>query len=273
MRVSQRLSALAPSAVALCAWLVLLAVVPNQGFAAVLQNADCIKCHQAQPQQISAQGGKHQAAVGCLDCHVGHPPPAVDNIPQCAMCHSGAPHYELPNCALCHVNAHTPLELTLKGELKAECLSCHAPIGDKLNAHPSAHKEVSCNYCHADTHGMIPDCVLCHQPHSQQMTQKDCASCHDAHKPLLVVYDEKLPSVHCAACHDTAMKQIAASPTKHQPLACVFCHQDQHKMVPLCSDCHGVPHAPGIHARFPNCGDCHNIAHDLNNWPSQKKGK
>lgn len=250
----------------------LLLVASAQAQSAALQNSDCIKCHQEVPQQIEAKGAKHKTAVGCLDCHLGHPPMMTDIIPACSMCHTGAPHYELPKCAQCHSNTHTPLELTLTGELKNECLTCHMPIGEQLAAHPSAHKEVSCNFCHADTHGAIPDCVQCHGPHSQQMTQKDCAGCHQAHKPLLVTYTDKMPSIHCAACHDTAYKQLQASPTRHQDLSCVACHQDQHKMVPLCSDCHGVPHAPGIHTRFPNCGDCHNIAHDLNNWPSQKKG-
>jgi hypothetical protein len=36
--------------------------------------------------------------------------------------------------------------------------------------------------------------------------------------------------------------------------------------VPACSDCHDLPHAEGIHAKFPQCGSCHNTAHDLNKF-------
>ncbi|WP_305042650.1 hypothetical protein [Geoalkalibacter sp.] len=273
MRKSQGWQVLVRGALVVAACLVLGAVTPVHAQATALQNSDCVKCHEAQPQQIEAKGMKHKTAVGCMDCHVGHPPKVSDIVPKCSMCHVGNPHFELPNCGQCHSNAHTPLELNLSGDLKAECITCHAPIGQQLTANPSAHNDVACNFCHADTHGMIPECVLCHKPHSQEMTQKDCASCHQAHKPLLVTYDDKMPSIHCAACHGTAYTQLTANQSKHQSLACVYCHQDKHKMVPLCSDCHGTPHAAGIHQRFPSCGECHNIAHDLNNWPAQAQPK
>jgi hypothetical protein len=257
---------------ALLLGMVMLVAGPVSAQEAELMNSDCVKCHQAVPQQIEEKGMAHKTAVSCLDCHVGHPPEVADNIPACAMCHAGTPHYdEIENCAQCHVNPHTPLELTLDGELKAECLTCHDPIGQQLTANPSAHTEVSCNFCHADTHGYIPECMVCHETHSEEIAAQDCAACHQAHMPLEVAYDDQLPSVFCAACHDTAYKELNATPTKHQTLACVYCHQDEHKMVPLCSDCHGVPHAPGIHEKFPTCGECHNTAHDLNNWPGQAK--
>ncbi|WP_429884359.1 cytochrome C [Geoalkalibacter halelectricus] len=263
MKKNNHLHRLGLGAFVLLGWLALAVGLPVQAEAAVLQNADCIKCHEAQPREIAEKGRAHKTAIGCMDCHVGHPPAVTDIIPACSMCHAGTPHFELPNCSQCHTNAHTPLDLRLAGDLVNECLTCHMPIGQQLAAYPSAHKDVACNFCHADTHGYIPDCMQCHRPHFAQQTNADCASCHGAHKPLNVVYDDKLADVHCAACHNVAKDELLANPSKHQGLACVACHQEKHKMVPLCADCHGAPHAPGIHARFPDCGSCHNTAHDL----------
>jgi hypothetical protein len=163
-----------------------------------------------------------------------------------------------------------PLEIVLKGELKAVCLTCHESQGQELTVNPSKHADVACNFCHAEKHGVIPDCTKCHKPHSADMTQADCGTCHKAHKPLELAYGPKVPSLQCAACHDEAYGQLAASKAKHQTLACVYCHANKHKTVPQCSDCHGTPHAPGMHKRFPKCGECHNIAHDLNNWAEKK---
>jgi hypothetical protein len=74
------------------------------------------------------------------------------------------------------------------------------------------------------------------------------------------------PSVHCSACHETAFNQLRASETLHGKMECVSCHGEKHKYIPACADCHGLPHAEGMHQKFPGCGDCHNVAHDLNNW-------
>lgn len=238
--------------------------------AAVLSPTDCAKCHELQPAQITAKGGKHRDEINCQDCHTGHRPAVAKNIPECSMCHGGKPHYELKGCLSCH-NPHQPKEVVLKGELKAPCLTCHIPQNEQLEAHKSKHTTFACNFCHADRHGVIPECVQCHKPHSNDMAQKDCGSCHKAHKPLMVAYGSETPSKFCGACHTTAFNLLTASKAKHKDVACVTCHQDKHKMVPQCSDCHGLPHPDAIHTQFPNCGQCHNIAHDLNNWPSQKK--
>jgi predicted CXXCH cytochrome family protein len=239
---------------------------------AALTTADCQKCHDRQPQEIEAKGAAHKTAIDCLACHESHRPKVAKNIPECSNCHSGTPHYEIKGCQTCH-NPHSPLEITLKGELKAVCLTCHEGPGKDLAANPSKHTEVACNFCHADKHGVIPDCISCHEPHSKQMTQADCKTCHQAHKPLALTYGTTVPSVQCAACHDQAFALLNASQTKHRDLACVACHADKHKMVPQCADCHGQPHAAGMHQKFPQCGDCHNIAHDLNNWAGQGGAK
>jgi predicted CXXCH cytochrome family protein len=248
------------------------ALAEDQAAKAVLTAADCVKCHQKEPQEIAANGAAHKTQIGCQDCHAGHRPSVANNIPECSNCHSGEAHYQIKGCVSCH-NPHSPLDIALKGELKEVCLTCHADQGKELVASPSKHAEVSCNFCHADKHGNIPVCTDCHQPHSDKMTQADCKSCHQAHMPLTLTYGASVPSTQCAACHGQAFGLLQASPTKHRDIACVTCHADKHKTVPQCSDCHGLPHAEGMHQRFPKCGECHNIAHDLNNFPAKQEGK
>jgi predicted CXXCH cytochrome family protein len=235
---------------------------------AELSAADCVKCHQKEPQEIAARGMAHQTQINCRDCHAGHRPMVANNIPECSNCHSGTPHFELQGCKSCH-NPHAPKDISLKGELKDVCLTCHAAQGKELVASPSKHAQVACNFCHADKHGYVPQCLDCHQPHSAKMTQADCKTCHQAHMPLALTYGPEVQSVMCAACHGQAFNLLQASQAKHREIACVTCHANKHKTVPQCSDCHGLPHAEGMHKRFPQCGECHNIAHDLNNWPAK----
>ena len=242
----------------------LLFISGNAIAAPMLSIDDCGKCHEVQPREINTAGAAHESQINCLDCHMGHRPVSQNNIPACAQCHEGTDHYSLDNCMSCH-NPHQPLNVVLEGELKAECLSCHTEQNAQLVANPSMHTEVSCNFCHADTHGNIPDCTECHEPHSAEMVQNDCATCHAAHQPTVLEYPETTPNVLCASCHDTAYGQLLATNTKHKAVGCVECHADKHKTVPQCSDCHGTPHAAGIHAKFPECGSCHNTAHDLDN--------
>lgn len=225
---------------------------------------DCIKCHTLEPQQIAEDGAAHQFAVNCLDCHTQHRPMNANNIPSCSDCHVGTDHYALDTCNSCH-NPHKPLDITLSGELKTECISCHTQQGEEIVANPSFHSEVSCNYCHADTHGYTPDCTTCHASHSPEMVAGDCATCHAAHQPTTLEYPETPANQLCAACHSTAFTELQATTTKHSTTTCVDCHANQHAAIASCNDCHGEPHAGGIHNKFPNCGDCHNTAHDLNN--------
>ncbi len=236
---------------------------------AALVVADCVKCHDVQSAQIDANGAKHKTDIDCQACHEGHRPKSAKNIPLCSNCHSGKSHYELKECASCH-NPHQPLLVTLTGQQKAVCLTCHAGPAKDMATNPSKHASVACNFCHAEKHGMIPNCVDCHKPHSAAMTQKDCNLCHKAHKPTELLYGPSTATQMCAACHDDVNKTLTASKAKHNQVACVTCHANKHKTVPNCSECHGLPHG-AMHDKFPKCGQCHNTAHDLNNWPKQEK--
>jgi predicted CXXCH cytochrome family protein len=253
-------------------WMTLSAPVPARSADAppTLTSADCVKCHQKETAAIAANGKAHKTELTCQSCHESHRPMSANNIPACSNCHSGEAHFEVKGCTKCH-NPHSPLDITLQGELKDICLTCHGAEGKELKENPSKHTEFACNFCHADKHGVIPACTDCHESHSDQITQSDCKSCHQAHKPLALTYGDNVPSNQCAACHDRAFAQLTASKSKHHDKACVFCHAGKHKVVPQCSDCHGMPHAPGMHQRFPKCGQCHNTAHDLNNWPAKQE--
>ena len=231
--------------------------------AAELSNDDCVKCHTQPPADIAANGGAHKTEVTCMECQEGHPPTVRDNVPACSSCHSGKAHYELQNCLSCHNNPHTPLILHLAKDITGPCLTCHQEQGVLLQENKSFHSSMACTACHQE-HAKIPPCVSCHEPHSETMVQADCSQCHQAHKPLAVVYNDSTPSESCGSCHDEALSQLNASKTKHQALLCAACHKDTHKMVPSCQSCHDVPHSAGMMKKFPTCGECHNTAHDLN---------
>lgn len=238
---------------------------------AALDNTDCVKCHANAPKDVDAAGGKHKTEVTCMDCHDGHPPKVKEIIPACSKCHEGTAHFELEGCLSCHSNPHSPLNFKFADDITGPCLTCHTEQKEKLDANVSAHTELACSFCHVETHPMVPECLNCHESHSENIVQADCNRCHEAHKPLAVAYAEDVPSIQCAACHDEAYALLQASPAKHHDVACVTCHQAKHKMVPRCEDCHGKPHPDGILAKFPSCGDCHSIAHDLNNWVGKGK--
>lgn len=229
-----------------------------------LTNEDCMKCHDAQPADVTAAGGKHKD-LGCLGCHVGHPPTVKKPIPKCGDCHMGKAHFELKGCLNCHKNPHTPLNISFAGNVTDACTTCHTQQIAQLKDNKSKHTALDCSACHS-VHRKVPQCNQCHKPHSAEMVVADCKKCHKAHMPKAVTYTAEIPSKDCGACHKNALDLLSASAAKHKTLACAFCHQEKHKMVPKCQDCHGAPHPAGMMAKFPKCGECHKVAHDLNNW-------
>lgn len=237
---------------------------PTPANAAGLTPDDCVKCHEKAPRDIAASGASHRTEITCIECHDGHAPTDADIIPLCSQCHEGTPHFELANCSSCHNNPHTPLAISIDDNLTEPCLTCHTDQMAQLQQNESKHTQVSCSTCHRVQHGMIPDCMQCHSPHSKDMVQKDCLTCHKPHMPLQVSYPADMPSTSCASCHEDVLTQLQDNPTKHAKLSCATCHQETHKMVPQCSSCHGEPHPEVMHKNFPKCGQCHGIAHDLN---------
>jgi hypothetical protein len=227
-----------------------------------LADAQCVNCHPQQPQTVETQGGKHKTEVGCQDCHVEHPPLGDSAVPACNMCHTDGAHYELENCSNCHSDTHAPLAIKLEGDIAGPCLTCHPKQGEEVKAQPSAHTDLACNECHA-AHRQIPNCMECHEKHTADMDFEACKTCHPVHMPLVVAYPDEIPSRYCGGCHEDAVSLLQANTTKHHDLACAYCHKQQHKAVPPCQECHGVPHPARMLQKFPNCGDCHSTAHDL----------
>jgi len=184
-----------------------------------LTDAVCVNCHPVQPQTIAAQGAKHKTEVGCMDCHEEHPPIGAGAIPECSMCHADEPHYNLEGCGSCHTDTHAPLDIKLDGELTEPCLTCHAPPGQELQAHPSAHTDLACNECHS-AHRLIPECMECHEKHTDDMNFEACKTCNPVHMPTVVTYPDEIPSHYCGACHEEAVSLLQANTTKHHDLAC-----------------------------------------------------
>jgi hypothetical protein len=228
----------------------------------VLTNAMCVVCHPQQVETIRDHGAQHKTEVTCLDCHREHPPQGENAIPQCSMCHSGKPHFELKDCSSCHTNAHAPLDITFEGDVTAACLTCHEVQGVELKEHPSAHTDMPCTECHT-SHRQIPSCMDCHEKHTPDMDFQACVSCHPAHMPLVITYGPQTPNRWCAACHREAYDQLSKSKSKHHDLTCVVCHKDRHKFTPACTVCHPEPHTKAMLEKFPHCSQCHGTAHDL----------
>ncbi len=227
-----------------------------------LTTADCIKCHPQIVKTVDEKGAKHKSEITCLDCHEGHPPIKTDIIPQCSDCHTDSPHYQLAKCGDCHTDPHAPLSLTLAGDIKDPCLTCHADVGKEMGQTPSLHADLFCNKCHA-AHRDIPKCLKCHEAHSEEMTAESCATCHPAHKPTVISYGQETPNSYCTSCHGEEGEALKKTETKHKELACVYCHRETHGVTPSCDTCHGVPHSPRMMARFPKCVTCHADAHNL----------
>ena len=233
----------------------------------VLENGDCVKCHAKEVMDVKANGARHLTEVTCLDCHAEHPPSGTDTIPQCSQCHDPQEkkHFTVAGCIKCHY-PHYPLQMNFAAvgdELKPVCLTCHEPQGIELAKYPSKHSQMSCSECHPK-HGEFKECLACHDGHGDAgMTYQDCLRCHKPHMPTLVKYDTSIPSPFCAACHDKEFGLLDKNQTKHHELTCVYCHKNQHKVVPECEICHGLPHGDGIHKKFASCLDCHADAHAL----------
>lgn len=249
------------------------AVQAANGKQTLLSPGDCAKCHAKQPADIEAGGSKHKTSVNCLSCHASHRPESKNNIPVCAQCHQGKPHYEQKNCLQCHKNPHTPLVVTFDKPMTEPCLACHVNQIKQLRENRSKHSAKNCTDCHG-VHRKVPQCTQCHKPHSADITAADCNKCHKAHMPKVVTYGADVPSNYCGACHKAQLGALTGNQTKHSGQSCAACHQEKHKMMPKCQDCHGAKHPAGIMTKFPKCTECHKSPHDLNNWkaPAQKAG-
>jgi hypothetical protein len=237
--------------------------------------AECAQCHIGVFDRIKDAGGKHQ--IECVDCHkefhVFNPKkrPYETAIPKCETCHGvfhgdGTKETPLVDCASCHTDPHAPLIIPGSALGNDACMSCHTKETKQITDNVSRHTtEVACSDCHHVKHGYIPQCNECHESHSPGFAMDDnaCMSCHPVHMPAKITYSEKDTSnIICAGCHDQAYGLLQNNYTKHTDVKCSECHS-VHKRIPLCSECHGMPHSKKMMHDTAKCGDCHGIAHDL----------
>lgn len=232
-----------------------------------LADSDCGKCHKQPAHDIATLGGKHKSDMGCLGCHIAHPPQGIAVIPECSECHDGGEsvHFTLGKCAQCH-SPHAPVitAFSALGEVKAGCLSCHPKIGDAMQAVPSKHAEQDCSECHQEhglAKGQFMNCLECHEGHSADMQYQDCLSCHNPHQPTNYLWSSKTKAKLCSACHADEVAALNTNGEAHAAdIACIDCHQNHPPasagVIPVCADCHAPGDSP--HFKVENCTSCHN---------------
>lgn len=190
----------------------------------------------------------------------------------------------LANCQKCHEQG--------RKVTAAKCLTCHAPVAQRMAKRVGVHANVSeCVTCHVDHAGAdgqlrpfdtrqfdharvtgfaldgkharaAANCAACHKTRSFLTASASCASCHvDPHRPSL--------GRDCATCHSArddfknAMAHFdharAAFPLNgaHRTVACSSCHvNNTFKGVKFasCANCHKDPHEQRFGA---TCASCH----------------
>jgi len=233
----------------------------------VLSDGDCGKCHREAAHDIDANGGAHRTEMGCLGCHIAHPPKGEVEIPKCSQCHepSESDHFALSNCDQCHT-PHAPVikDFASLGEVKKGCLSCHPQIGQAMTEVPSSHGEQDCSECHQEhglDEGQFMDCLECHEGHTESMVYKDCLSCHDPHQPTAYTWSEDTNTNLCSACHADEVGALTEHGGAHSSeISCSDCHQNHPPattgVIPNCADCHDPDDSP--HYKVEDCTRCHN---------------
>ena len=233
-----------------------------------LTTLECAQCHYSVFADIRDQGGAHK--ISCRKCHeVFHASkPGADGgrvLPTCETCHSTVHEGKFSDCTRCHANVHAPVFSIELDKMIKDCQTCHHVQAGEIKENASAHAEMSCIECHADTHGYVPECTACHdQPHTAYKDNAGCTGCHPVHAPLRIEYAGDVPSGLCGGCHSGAAMNLSGSGKGHAPLNCVFCHAAKHRFIPTCQDCHGNgPHDEKMLQDFEGCLDCHGDAHRL----------
>jgi hypothetical protein len=192
------------------------------------------------------------------------------------------------NCEKCHERGNRVTA--------AKCLSCHAPIAQRIARKAGVHRAVKddCVSCHSDHAGVDGElrpfdqtrfnhaadagypllgkhaaasgqCVSCHKTRSFLTATPVCTTCHqDKHKSAL--------GPNCERCH--SLEVTFASATKgfdhrrtafaltggHQTVACAHCHKTPDYKVArfsACATCHVTPHKAQVSTV---CTTCHSTA-------------
>ena len=215
----------------------------------------------------------------CTGCHNPHQSPYEfmlrdERSRVCLVCHDKefavgkyihSPEEE--TCLDCH-SPHAPWEIPAVRKLDQACYMCHLEQDREMNAYRTWHTELYCSTCHHTEHGNIPQCLDCHQRHTDWMPLMDaCLTCHPPHKALQVVNPPDIPKEACAVCHRSQDELLQRSQTKHSALTCVKCHPDNHRTITRCQQCHAKPTCADIPQENMLCGQCHGPAHALRPVP------
>jgi hypothetical protein len=240
-----------------------------------LTPAQCGQCHPSAYRDLKTGGGRH--SFQCDNCHTRFHAfnPTKQNwqelMPKCATCHIVPPHGpKLATCHDCHGNPHAPKQIPMSTELINSCNTCHSSPFEQLQDFPSAHTKLQCRNCHI-SHGYIPGCNACHKAHFPGQDFKTCAmECHPVHMPREIKYKTDVDPRACGACHSPVLARWSASSSKHASVNCAACHHTKHGYIPVCTECHSLPHSKELHQHFPNCQTCHQDAH---NPPVKRSGK
>jgi hypothetical protein len=234
----------------------------------LIKPEECGKCHSRFYNLIKTEGGKHR--IACTKCHVKfhiYRPGKVDYqdiLPKCSACHKLVHGEDLAQCSECHTDAHAPMKIPAERALAESCYICHPDEDKEMKTYITQHTELYCSACHHTRHGYVPECLECHRPHSEGMTQAECLACHPPHKVLQVAYPEDIPQQACAGCHQDAYNKLNQTRTKHSSLPCAKCHPT-HGAIITCRECHSEVHAerPDMLEKFRSCGRCHGAAHSV----------
>lgn len=182
-----------------------------------------------------------------------------------------------------------------------KCLSCHAPIAQRIQLKRGVHSAVTeCVTCHADHAGVDGElrpfdtakfnhaavtgfaldgkhaplatrCESCHKTRSFLTATPSCSSCHtDVHKGSL--------GQKCQSCHPTNVAFTAARTSfnhdvtafpllgAHKRTQCSTCHVAASFKVPkfgACADCHKTPHPVAVSTACASC-------HTNDNWRTRR---
>ena len=233
----------------------------------LMKPEECGRCHSHFYYLIKTEGGKHR--IDCKRCHVQfhvYRPGKVqyeDVLPKCEACHEQVHGEDLALCSACHTNAHTPMKIPAERPLEEGCFICHAEVDKEMKTYITKHTGLYCSSCHHTRHRYVPECMECHRPHAEGMTQAECLACHPPHKVREVVYPEDIPDKTCAGCHRDAYEKLKQTGAKHSALGCAKCHPEKHGAIMRCRECHDEPHGASMMEKFRVCGKCHGTAHSL----------
>lgn len=136
----------------------------------------CLTCHP-QPGAELREFPSYHSELHCTACHYEH-----GDQPVCLSCHRPhAAYMTQPDCLRCH-QPHKPLVIAYSQDTASEdCGGCHEKALRLLKASPRKHNQLTCTFCHAERHKMIPACQSCHPaPHAEEILAKfpACSDCH-----------------------------------------------------------------------------------------------